>query len=144
MPKFTAEERRALAQEAVSLSAQGANDTEIGRMLGVDPRTAKKYIADELALRAEMRDNDIERHLAVYTEVQRVAWKRLQETKMTSVNSAGLLNVVKAAEDSKVKLTGAEAAREHNVNVNVTEAYSDEEMAFLETVRELKENANAN
>jgi hypothetical protein len=106
---MTKVQRDEAAQKAVALSAQGLSYQRIAASLEVTWKTARKLVADELAVRAEHREKDTERHLAVYDAIQEAAWERFEETDNRSLNSSGFLNTIKAAEDSKVKITGAEA-----------------------------------
>ena len=110
---MTTAQREEKAQQAVELSARGLSYSAISRQLKVNWKTAKKLVKDELAIRAEHRDQDTERHLAVYDAVQQAAWERFVQTDNRSLNASGYLNTIKAAEDSKVKITGAEAPVKH-------------------------------
>lgn len=106
-PRLSQVKRAELADKAVELSARGLSNLAIASDIGVNRHTVKKLIDDELASRAEHRANDKERHLAVYTVVQRAAWERFKNTDNRSINASGYLNTIRGAEDSKVKLTGA-------------------------------------
>lgn len=108
MTKMQREEK---AYQAVELSARGASYQAIADELEVNWKTAKKLVDDELASRGEHREQDKERHLAVYDAIQQAAWERFRETDNRSLNASGYLNTIKSAEDSKLKVTGAEAPR---------------------------------
>lgn len=109
--RMTKAEREEKAHEAVEMSARGASYQTIARALGVNWKTAKKLVIDELSKRSEHREQDKERHLAVYDAIQQAAWERFRDTDNRSLNASGYLNTIKAAEDSKTKITGAEAPR---------------------------------
>jgi orotate phosphoribosyltransferase-like protein len=107
--RMTKAQREDKAQQAVELSARGMSYSSIARQLRINWKTARKLVDDELAKRAEHRGQDTERHLAVYDAIQQAAWERFQQTDNRSLNASGYLNTIKAAEDSKAKITGAEA-----------------------------------
>lgn len=107
--QLTPVEREEKAIEAVALSARGMPDTLIAEALEISRHTVKRLRENEYAKRAEHRDQDKERHLAVYDAIQKAAWERFAETGNRSMNASGYLNTIKAAEDSKVKITGAAA-----------------------------------
>lgn len=106
---MTRAEREWKADVALDLSARGFNYTRIAEHLDVSWTTAKKLVDDELAKRAEHRGVDKERHLAHYDAIQSAAWAAFRNTNEKSLNRSGYLNTIKAAEDSKAKITGAEA-----------------------------------
>ena len=138
MGRMTKAEREEKAQEAVELSARGFSYRAVASRIGVNWKTAKKLIEDELAVRAEGRDQDKERHLAVYDAIQRAAWERFRETDNRSLNSSGYLNTIKAAEDSKVKITGAEAPSKSESKVDVAHRNADgRDEAFEQLFAEL-------
>ena len=117
---MTQAERAENAAVAVDLSARGYSYNRIADYLGVQWKTAKKLVDDELAKRSEHREIDKERHLAHYDAIQDAAWDAFRNTASTSLNRSGYLNTIKAAEDSKAKITGAEAPRKYQ---DVTEDY---------------------
>jgi hypothetical protein len=137
--RLSAVQREEYGTKAVIWSAQGVPDSTIAKRLKVNPKTVKKLRDDTYAIRAEKRNNDIEKHLASYEAVQRAAWKRFKKTPDSSLNNSAYLSVIRAAEDSKVKLTGAEAPK--RLNVNVTEQIPEEELAFISAVEEYVRNA---
>lgn len=147
--RFTKAQREEKAQQAVDLSARGASYQAIADQLGINWKTAKKLVKDELANRAEHREQDKEKHLAVYDAIQQAAWERFEQTDNRSLNASGYLNTIKAAEDSKLKITGAEAPRkfEHKRDPSRTEQeageLADEIAALEESIEaELREEAD--
>jgi hypothetical protein len=102
-----------LTAQAVELRAKNLSFNAIARELGITHPTAKKWIEDEYARRSEHRELDREKHLAVYEAIQSAAWAAFQDTNSASLNRSGYLNTIKAAEDSKVKITGAEAPHKY-------------------------------
>ena len=100
-----------LGPQAVDMSARGCSTRAIACELGVNRNTVSKLIDDELAYRAEHRDNDVERHLSVYDRAQREAWEVYEAADTRSQNKVASLNAIIAAENSKVRLTGAEQAK---------------------------------
>jgi hypothetical protein len=113
MPQYAAALRDEKTQEAVLLRARQWSWNKIAKQLGVDNHTAKKWVEDEYARRAEYRVVDKEAHLAVYNAIQKKAWEDYEDTKKTDkpmdAVRIGYLNVIKGAEDSKVRITGAES-----------------------------------
>lgn len=134
--QLTPVQREEKAIEAVALSAKGMPDTLIAKELDISRHTVKRLRENEYAKRAEHRDQDKERHLAVYDAIQKAAWERFAETDNRSLNASGYLNTIKAAEDSKVKITGAAAPekiqlteQEYEViwdDIDPSEAFSEE------------------
>lgn len=110
--RLTAAQRQEKADIAVGLSAKGWSNQKIAEELDVNRNTAGKLIKDELANRAEHRDNSKEKAIAVYEAVIAAAWQRFKNTGNMSLNSSGFLNTIKAAQDSINKVTGAEAPRQ--------------------------------
>jgi len=96
---------------AVELYAMQWSLRAIGRYLGITHRTAKKWIDNEHTQRSEHRGIDKEAHLAVYDAIQKSAWEAFKGTSKASMNRSQYLNTIKAAEDSKMKITGAEAPK---------------------------------
>lgn len=111
LTRLTAVEREEKSVLAVELSAKGWNYSEIGahEEIGLDRRTVKKLIGDELANRAEHREHEKEKAIAVYEAIIRHGWRRLARTKDASLNVSGVLNSIKGAQDSINKITGAES-----------------------------------
>jgi hypothetical protein len=109
VPQYSQAVRDEKTQEAVELRAKQWSWNRIGQEIGVAHHTAKKWVEDEHARRAEHRGVDKEAHLAVYDAVQKAAWEAFHDTHAGSLNRSGYLNTIKAAEDSKAKITGAEA-----------------------------------
>lgn len=143
MPRLTQAQKDELGPQCVELYAEGNGDSAIGRLLGINRATVKKLRDDEYAKRAETRDNDIEQHMAVYTAIQRHAWAAFKNTDERSLNKAGLLNTIKSAEDSKVKLTGAEAPSNSNVNMTVRGGVPEDELELLDALEAYKRDASA-
>ena len=98
-----------MTTKAIELYAKNYSFRAIGRELGIAHPDCGEVIEDEYARRAEHREHDREKHLSVYDEIQSAAWEAFQRTDKSSLNRSGYLNTIKAAEDSKVKLTGAAA-----------------------------------
>lgn len=113
MPVFSAEAKTELTERAVELRARQWSFQSIANELGMSRLTAAKWVHEEHARRSEHRADTTEQHLAVYDEVQKAAWDRLKELDSRSLNVAGLLNTIKAAEDSKTRITGAESPRKY-------------------------------
>lgn len=109
MPQYSEKKRIELTAQAVELRARNMSFCAIAKELGITHPTAKKWIEDEYARRSEHREVDRERHLSVYEAIQSAAWAAFENTNSGSLNRSGYLNTIKAAEDSKVKITGAEA-----------------------------------
>lgn len=132
--KLTPVEREEKATEAVALSARGMPDTLIAEELEISRNTVRRLRENEYAKRAEHRDQDKERHLAVYDAIQKAAWERFAGTDNRSLNASGYLNTIKAAEDSKVKITGAEAPfKVQDVNVEYEVVWNDDDESFADT-----------
>lgn len=138
MGRMTKAERDWKADVALDMSARGFNYSRIAAALDVSWVTAKKLVDDELAKRSEHREQDRERHLAHYDAIQAAAWTAFRNTNEKSLNRSGYLNTIKAAEDSKARITGAEAPRksESNLNVKVQQDVPEDELALLEAVEE--------
>lgn len=101
-----------LGPEAVAMSARGISYNQISKNLKVNRNTVSKLIEDELANRAEHREQDRERHLSVYDRIQQEAWALYDNCPDDRAqNKASALNTVLSAENSKVKITGAEAPK---------------------------------
>lgn len=109
MPSYAAADRDEKTARAVELRARQWSFNRIAEDLGVHHDTAKKWVENEHARRAEHRGVDKESHLAVYDAIQVAAWDAFFDTHEGSLNRSGYLNTIKAAEDSKAKITGAEA-----------------------------------
>lgn len=109
--KLTAVERQEKADKAVELSAKGWTNPEIAEEIGVHRHTVRKLIADELAGRAEHREQDKERAIATYVALIREGWRRLETMDDRSLNVSGILNSIKSAQDSINKITGVEAPK---------------------------------
>lgn len=131
-------QREEKALEAVKLCAKGWTDTEIGEELGVHRNTVRRLRETEYDRRAAQREHDREKAIAVYLAIIREGWERLRTTKDNSLNVSGLLNAIKAAQDSINKLTGAEVPSRSEVNVTVSDGISPEDMALLEAVEEFR------
>jgi hypothetical protein len=109
MAQYATAIRDELTQQAVLLRAKQYSWNKIGKTLGINHTTAKKWVEDEHARRAEHRGIDKEKHLAVYNAVQKEAWANVDDPEIHATHRIGYLNTIKGAEDSKVKITGAEA-----------------------------------
>jgi predicted transcriptional regulator len=109
MAQYSATVRDEKTQEAVRLRAMQWSWNKIGKELGITDHTAKKWVEDEHARRAEHRGLDKEKHLAVYDAIQKEAWENVDNPELYPSVRIGYLNTIKAAEDSKVKITGAES-----------------------------------
>lgn len=108
--RLTKGQKAELGPEAVAMSARGMPYTVIAKELGVNWKTVDKLIDDELAARAEHRANDKERHISVYNRVQQEAWRLYDNCPDDRAqNKSAALNTILSAENSKVKITGAEA-----------------------------------
>ena len=130
MTKAQRDEKSALA---VDMSARGYTYVRIGEALGVDRKTAAKLIEDELASRSEHREQDKERHLASYQAIQDAAWDAFRNTDNRSLNRSGYLNTIKSCEDSKAKITGAEAPRKYQqVDDTFEIVFDDDELIEAE------------
>lgn len=138
--RLTAAERQEKADLAVEYSARGWTNTEIAEEVGVHRHTVRKLIDDELANRAEHRQQEKERAIAVYVAVQKAAWQRFQQTDNRSLNASGYLNTIKAAQERIDKVTGAEAPRKSDLTVRKEERSATErEAAELDAeIRELE------
>lgn len=86
---------------------------EIGAQVGITKDTVGKWLKDEYANRAEHREQDKEAAIEVYREIQRAAWDRYDTTEDRSLNTSGLLNVIRSAQERIDKITGAEAPFKH-------------------------------
>lgn len=106
---LSAIEREEKSLEAVVLSAKGWSDVAIGKHLGINRATVKRLRDSEYARREEHREHDKEKAIAVYEAIIFAAWERFKNTNNTSLNSAGFLNTIKAAQDSINRITGAES-----------------------------------
>lgn len=108
---YSVAEREKKTQKAIELYAKQHSFRAIGEELCASHNTIKKWIEDEFARRAEHRGLDKEAHLAVYDAIQKAAWEAFENTNERSLNRSGYLNTIKAAEDSKTRITGAEAPK---------------------------------
>lgn len=105
----TVAEREEKSARAVDLSAKGWTNTDIAAEIGVTRKTVAAWIANELSRRAEHRENDKERAIAVYEAIIAEGWRRLENMDNRSLNVSGVLNSIRGAQDSINKITGAEA-----------------------------------
>lgn len=129
MPQYAAATRHEKTQEAVKLRAHQLSYYAIAKRIGVTQPTAKKWVEDEHARRSEHRGIDKEAHLAVYDAIQEAAWEAFENTSSQSLNRSGYLNTIKAAEDSKAKITGAEAPKKiQHVDETFEIVFDDEEL----------------
>jgi orotate phosphoribosyltransferase-like protein len=109
----TAAEREEKTVRAVELSSKGWTNTDIAEEIGVTRKTVANWIENELSRRAEHRENDKERSIAVYTELVAEGWRRLEKLDDRSLNVSGVLNAIRAAQERIDKITGAEAPLKH-------------------------------
>lgn len=107
-PRLTKAQRAELAPQAVEMSATGMSYRAIGRELDLHWKTVNKLIDDDLAARAEHRENDRERSIARDEAVIRAAWEAFQDTEGKSLNKSAYLNVIVRANERIDKKTGAE------------------------------------
>lgn len=117
---YTKAKRDELSAQAVAMSARGMTYREIAAELGPTKDTIGSWIADELARRSEHRGADKEAAIATYTEIQKAAWERFENTDFRSLNSSGYLNTIKSCQERIDKITGAEAPFKHQ---DVTDTY---------------------
>lgn len=119
MGRLTAVEKEDKVSQAVALSARSWTYTAIAEELGCSRPTVSKWIKDELAKRSEHREQDKEKAIAVYVEIQRAAWERLETLDSRSLNVSGLLNTIKNAQERIDKITGAEAPTQQDGTLDV-------------------------
>ena len=130
---YSVAERHEKSQRAVELRAKQWSFDAIAQEIGVTRNTATTWIENELARRAEHRGEDTERHLAVYDAIQREAWDGYKDAPPSSPHRSGYLNTIKAAEDSKVRITGAEAPRKYQqVDDTFEIVFDDDELIEAE------------
>ena len=133
MPSYSAADRDEMTARAVELRARQWSFNRIALDLGVHHDTAKKWVENEHARRSEHRGVDKESHLAVYDAIQAAAWEAFENTSSSSLNRSGYLNTIKSAEDSKAKITGAEAPIKHQDVTDTFEiVFDDEELIEAE------------
>jgi hypothetical protein len=126
---YSVAERDEKSRHAVELRAKQWSLDAIAEEIGVTRKTVTTWIENELSRRAEHRGEDRERHLAVYDAIQKEAWDAFIGTDPRSLNRSGYLNTIKAAEDSKMKITGAEAPRKYqNVGEDYEIVFDDDEI----------------
>lgn len=114
--RLTKAQKAELGPQAVAMNARGVYYSDIAEELDVNWKTVGKLIDDELAERAEHRANSRERHISVYDRVQREAWELYDNCPDDRAqNKASALNAVLSAENSKVKLTGAETPKKNEL-----------------------------
>lgn len=134
MPSYSAADRMEKTQIAVELRAKQWSFNAIAQEIGVTHPTAKKWVEDEHARRAEHRGDDREKHLAVYDAIQAAAWEAFDNTSSASLNRSGYLNTIKAAEDSKARITGAEAPKKYqHVDDTFEIVFDDDELIEAES-----------
>ena len=96
-----------------TLHLQGAHDTEIAAALGIDRRTVYRDLARLKVFWQERAGDKVqeqkERSVAVYRNVQQAAWQEFKTARATSPNKPAFLNNIKTAEDSIGKVLGLEA-----------------------------------
>lgn len=111
MPRFSARERRELAEWACVQRAAGRTYTEIAEEACVDRHTVKGWIESEFVVRSEYRfvSNERERGIALYEALIREGWQRLERLDDNSTNAPGLINAIRQTQSRIDKLTGAEA-----------------------------------
>lgn len=124
-------ERRELAEQAVNLDVRGASFIEIGKQLGISRGLASTLVYEELANRAEHRDQDKERAIAEYRQIIRTAWTKLHELGNRSPNAVvGLLNTAINAQERIDRLTGAEAPIKYLEVDDTFEILFDDDYAY--------------
>ena len=128
MARMPQAKRDELAAQIVELVAKGWNFTKIGKLLAIDRRTASRFYKNELANRAEHRDQDREKSIAQYETVIKEAWTRLEGLNSNSLNVSGLLNAIRQAQQAIDDLTGVKAPTkvQHTPGEEV-EVYWDDE-----------------
>lgn len=126
--QYSAADRAEITDKAVELRAKGLSFRAIGRELGPNHITIETWLENEYARRSEHRGIDKEKHLATFDTIQKEAWDGYASAPASSPHRIGYLNTIKAAEDSKVKITGAEAPKKYqNVDDTFEIVFDDDE-----------------
>jgi orotate phosphoribosyltransferase-like protein len=114
------------------ISVKGKSYTDIAEDLDVSRPTATKLVEDALAVGAEHRSVEKEREkaIATYRAVIDEGWSRLGKLKdARSYNVSGLLNSIKAAQESIDNLSGAKApAKIQHVNDTYEIVFEDDDL----------------
>lgn len=113
MPQYAPAVKDEMTQKAVELRAKQWSYQRISDELGISRNTATVWINDEHSRRSEHRGEDSEKHLAVYDAIQAAAWEAFENAPSSSLNRSGYLNTIKNCEDSKARITGAEAPKKY-------------------------------
>jgi orotate phosphoribosyltransferase-like protein len=135
--KLTAAERAEKMVRAVELSAKGKSNTEIAEEIGVTPKTVANLINNELARRAEHRDNGKEESIAVNRALIAEGWRRLETLGVAAPQASGLMNSIRASQERIDKVTGAEAPVKHQrVDEEIVVEWEDLDSVFAENEEE--------
>lgn len=118
--QMPAAERAEKAEKAVGLSARGVSYVEIGKRLGISRQLASNLVKEELATRAEHRDNDRERAIAHYQQIIGAAWRSYEAVDDRSLNKSGHLNAAIRAQERIDRITGAEAPKKAEITSRTT------------------------
>lgn len=118
MTRLTAADKQEKVRQAVAMSARSMTYTDIAGQLGVSRNAVAKWVKNELAKRAEHRDQDRERAIATYQELKAERWRRLKRlpTDSRANNVVGLLNGINADQERIDRLTGVEAPKRLEVS----------------------------
>ncbi len=99
-------------QTVEALHLKGHTNVYVAGKLGVDEKTVRNDLKRIQQLWRERVGQDIEqqkeRSVAVYRQVQSEAWESLENAKDTSMVKPTYLNAIKNAEDSITKILGLE------------------------------------
>lgn len=112
MPRKSAAEIRRLTGESYSRFLQGHSYTAIGDELGITRDYVRKLVEQEVEARYDEHDEGYQDTAAieVYRKIMREAWDRLATLRgATSLNVAGLLNIITRAQERIDKITGVES-----------------------------------
>lgn len=117
--RLSAAEREQKTAETYELSVKGWTNVEIAKELGINKNTVSSYLRTERQRRAGARGHSAEESIAVYEQIKRHAWQRLESVRDTSLS--GLLNTIVSAQgklDVILGVTPKDSGSAVNVNVN--------------------------
>lgn len=130
MPQYSQADREERTERAVEMRSKCKSISYIAREIGVTDDTAKKWIENEYARRSEHRgaSQAREKAISVYEAIIAEGWERMERIKDTSLNVAGVLNAIRAAQERIDKLTGSEApVKYQNVDEDFEIVFDDDD-----------------